>query len=120
MIPERLKLIRKSIRYKQKDIAEQLGITASHLSGVEKGKLNPSKTLLKAYCATFNINEEWLINGKGEMFKRTYEATGASNALTELERLLDLKEKGGITDNEFVLLKDNLLAPLKANKAPAA
>jgi len=118
MIADRLTVARKSMPYKQKDIANKLGISNTHLSSLEKGRCQPSKQLLKAYCATFNINEEWLINGKGEMFKRTYEATDASNALTELERLLDLKEKGGITDNEFVLLKDNLLAPLKASKVP--
>jgi transcriptional regulator with XRE-family HTH domain len=118
MIPERLKLIRKAIRYKQKDIAEQLGITASHLSGVEKGKLNPSKTLLKAYCISFNINEDWLISGKGEMFNRPKDERIESVILSELERLLALKEKGGLTDTEYQTFKNNLLAHLKPSKVP--
>jgi len=118
MIAERLKKARKALHYKQKDVAKDLGITTQHLSALENGKTQPSEQLLKAYSNRFNINEDWLIFGKGELFEKKYEVTRASNTLTELERLSILKRQGDITGSEFQLLKDELLAPLKASKVP--
>ena len=115
MLSERLKILRKSMPYKQKDIAKQIGISQTHLSDIERGKYSPSKSLLKAYSLTFNVNEDWLINGKGEMFIKKAPRQETSK-LSELERLADLKTQGHISGSEFQLLKDELLAPLKPVK----
>ena len=119
MIGSRIKESRKAMRYKQKDVAKKLQLSQNYLSDIERDIYEPSIRLIKAYCLTFNVNEDWLTNGKGEMFIKN--ATNQETSkLSELERLAELKTRDLISDSEFQLLKDELLAPLKANKAPAA
>lgn len=63
---ERIKLVRKEKKQKQSEFAESLGISQSHLSGIEKNSVKPSLTIIKLICIKYNINENWLLNGVGE------------------------------------------------------
>jgi len=67
-INERMGKIRKTLKYNQADFANELGVSRSHISNMEKGNDNPSMPLLKLICIKFRINEDWMINGKGEPF----------------------------------------------------
>ena len=117
MIGNRIKESRKAMRYKQKDVAEKLKLSQNYLSDIERDIYEPSIRLIKAYCLTYNVNEDWLIDGKGEMFIKKAPRQETSK-LSELERLADLKTQGHISGSEFQLLKDELLAPLKASQTP--
>lgn len=64
----RIALIRKELRYKQDDFAEKIGLTKNFISLIETGKREPSDRTIKDICREFNVNEEWLRNGTGEMF----------------------------------------------------
>lgn len=64
----RFKEARKRLHYSQKEYSKELGISQSHISGIENGKDNPSISLIKLACLKFGINEEWLLSGIGEMF----------------------------------------------------
>lgn len=64
-VSQRFKEIRKYLGYNQKDFASELGISQTHVSSIEHEKDNPSSPLLKLICYKFNINEEWIVNGKG-------------------------------------------------------
>lgn len=66
-INERFKEVRKSIGMSQKSLGEVLGISHSHISGIENGKDMPSTTLIKFLCFRFNISEKWMLTGKGSM-----------------------------------------------------
>ncbi|MBR5297227.1 MAG: helix-turn-helix transcriptional regulator [Parabacteroides sp.] len=44
-------------RLKQKDIAEQLGITPAHYSNIERGITDPSYELLTRFTRVFNDEE---------------------------------------------------------------
>lgn len=63
---ERVKYVRKETKQKQLEFAESLGISQSHLSGIEKNSVKPSLTIIKLICNKYNINEDWLLNGIGE------------------------------------------------------
>ena len=115
MIYENFKLSRKSLRYKQRDIAQKLGIGRAYISAIERGVKTPSKLLIKAYCGILDVNEEWLLTGKGDMLKKKMAKPSYIDIITKVQELDTLKEKGSITDSEFHLLKTNLLAPLKAD-----
>lgn len=55
MLGEALRLIRVFNDLKQKQLAERLGISTSHLSEVEKGVKSPSLDLLERYSIEFSI-----------------------------------------------------------------
>ncbi len=64
-VNERFKKIRQDLGFNQQQFAFELGISRTHISGIENGKDNPSKSLLKFLCAKFSISEEWMLDGIG-------------------------------------------------------
>ena len=55
MLSEALRLIRVFHDMKQKELAEKLGISNSHLSEIEAGKKQPSIELINRYSSEFGI-----------------------------------------------------------------
>jgi len=55
MLNRALKVIRVFHQYKQKDLAEKLGISQSHLSEIESGRKKPSGDVIEKYSEIFNI-----------------------------------------------------------------
>ena len=55
MLGETLRLIRVFHDVKQKDLAERLGVSQSHLSEMEKGKKPISSDIIKRYSSIFRI-----------------------------------------------------------------
>lgn len=53
----------------QKEFAEHLGLGQSTLAMIEVGKRTFNDRHIKIICSTFNVNEDWLRTGEGEMFK---------------------------------------------------
>jgi repressor LexA len=70
-IGPRIKQIRQAKGLTQKQFADSLGIVQGFLSGLERGKKVPSDTLLIALCHLYEINQEWLESGAGDMFKKS-------------------------------------------------
>lgn len=65
---ERLKELRKALAIKQGDFAERISTTQGHISDIENGRKELSDRTIKLICLEFNVNEEWLRTGAGEMF----------------------------------------------------
>jgi transcriptional regulator with XRE-family HTH domain len=55
MIGEALRLIRVYHDLKQSDLADQLGISQSHLSEIERGKKAPTSELIERYSKEFRL-----------------------------------------------------------------
>lgn len=64
----RIKELRKKLDLSQDKFGEQLGVTKSAVSRIELGTYNATDTMIRLICSTFNVNEEWLRTGEGEMF----------------------------------------------------
>lgn len=64
----RITELRKSLNLTQQQFAQQIGITRSALSLNELGKSPIQERTIIAICSKFNINEEWLRFGNGQMF----------------------------------------------------
>ena len=60
----RLKTIRKFVSLSQ----EELGITGAAISKIESGNRNVTEQITLAIIREFDVNEQWLRTGKGEMF----------------------------------------------------
>lgn len=68
---ERIKLIRKDLNLSQELFGKKLGVTKTTISRLEKGINNVTEQMIISICREFNINEDWLRNGTGEMLKPT-------------------------------------------------
>ncbi len=65
---ERIRELRKSLKLTQQEFAERIGSTQNILANYEIGRRNPSSSVINNICKTFNVREEWLRDGEGEMF----------------------------------------------------
>lgn len=68
-INERLKILRERIGLTQTALAEKINRAPNTINQYEKGKNIPERTIIDI-CNAFNVNEEWLRHGTGEMFRR--------------------------------------------------
>lgn len=64
----RLALLLKFIARTQKQVAEELGISASHLSQQKTGARDLSESLALKMQQTFGVSAGWLLNGTGHIF----------------------------------------------------
>ncbi len=65
---ERVKELRKTINYTLDKFGGKLGVQKSAISKIEKGENNLTDQMLLSICREFNVNENWLRTGDGEMF----------------------------------------------------
>ncbi|QCT70857.1 XRE family transcriptional regulator [Eubacterium maltosivorans] len=67
-LKERIKALRKQLKMTQEDFAKRLGLARNSIANYEIGRREPTNAIVNSICREFNVNEEWLLTGKGEMF----------------------------------------------------
>ena len=67
-ILDRIRLVRKTLRLRQGEFAQKIGLTQTALSMIELDKVALTDKNIKLICATFAVDEKWLRTGVGEMF----------------------------------------------------
>lgn len=70
---ERIKKLRKTLDLTQREFGERLGIKGSTIANYELGRNEPIDAVLSLICREFNVNDEWLRTGNGEMFEELTE-----------------------------------------------
>ncbi len=70
---DRIKSLRKSLDMTQQEFADKIGLKRNSVASYEIGKNYPMDTVIKSICREFNVNEEWLRTGEGEMFEELTE-----------------------------------------------
>lgn len=65
---ERVKEIRKALNLTLEKFGEKLGVTKVAISNIEKGNRNLTDQMAKSICREYNVNNIYLLYGKGEMF----------------------------------------------------
>jgi|SRR5699024_6924203 len=94
-IGKRLKKLRKNMDLKQKEVANQTGISSVNLSRYEKGNRTPDQETINVLAEFYNVSPAYLLLGENES-KHDF-----------------LKD---ITDEEAQLLKEYLKEIRKRNK----
>ena len=87
---ERIKILRKQLGLTLEKFGERLGVGKTAINKLEKGENNVTDQMIKSICREFDVNEEWLRSGKGDMFVIPDDETAAI-----VSNLLETK------DNEF-------------------
>ena len=65
---ERLKELRTALNLTQQEFADRIGIQRGTYAKYEVGRNDPIDAVIRLICQTFNVNEEWLRTGAGQMF----------------------------------------------------
>ena len=66
---ERIKELRKALNLTQQEFADRLNIKRGAIANYEVGRNEPIDAVISLICREFNVNEEWLRDGSGEMFR---------------------------------------------------
>lgn len=66
---ERIREIRKTLKLTQVEFGEKIGVKGNTVTNYETGLRNPTDAVLLSICREFNVNEEWLRSGEGDMFQ---------------------------------------------------
>lgn len=65
---ERIKKLRKVLDLTQQEFADRIGIKRNSFANYETGRNTPIGAIIVSICREFNVNEDWLRTGEGEMF----------------------------------------------------
>ena len=80
---DRIKQLRHILGLTQQNFSDRLKIKRGAIANYEIGRNNPSDSVIALICREFNVNEEWLCNGTGKIFK-----SDRDTAIVRLENLL--------------------------------
>ena len=100
---DRLKKLRKALDLTQQEFADRIGVKRNSLANYETGRNTPIDAIIVSICREFNVNEEWLRTGSGDMFL----PVDHNEDLARLTKLL-LKEESDSFKNRFVSMLANL------------
>lgn len=67
-IYERIKFLRNNLNLTQTDFGEKIGLKQNTIGQIETGLRGVTDRTILLISQTFNVNEEWLRNGTGEIF----------------------------------------------------
>ena len=90
---ERIKQLRKELGLTLDKFGEKIGVGKTAISKIENGDRSVTDQMFKSICREFNVREEWLWNGEGEMFVQ----------MNRDERVADIVKKALASDDEFVI-----------------
>lgn len=81
---ERIKKLRKELKLTQQEFSDKLHIKRNTLANYEIGRNEPIDAVVALICKTYNVNEEWLRSGEGDMFLELPEEDEEAAYVSEL------------------------------------
>lgn len=81
---DRIRLLRKELGLNQTDFGERIGVKQAAIAGYESGIRTPLDAVVTSICREFCVNEDWLRNGTGEMFKERLPEDEVASYVEEL------------------------------------
>lgn len=67
---ERIKELRKALGLTQQEFSDRIGVKRNTIAQYESGRNAPIDAVITLICRTYNVSEDWLRTGHGEMFLR--------------------------------------------------
>lgn len=67
---ERIKELRKNLNLTLEKFGKRLGVGKTAIFKIEKGENTLTEQMLLSICREYNVSEEWLRTGSGEMFEK--------------------------------------------------
>ncbi len=99
-IYNRFTKVRKYFGLSQAEFALKINRSPGFISNVEHARSEVSEETIKTTCSVFEIDETWLVTGKGDMF-----VEGQSVSMVDKEsvglRIKQIRKEEGLTQKEF-------------------
>jgi len=70
-LKNRIKQLRNELHLNQTEFGAKIGVKQGTIAGYENGSRKPMDAVISAICKEWNVSEEWLRDGTGEMFGET-------------------------------------------------
>lgn len=65
---ERIRMLRENKEMTRAAFGQRLGVSGDVINNLERGRVEIKDHIVKLICAEYNVNEEWLRDGKGTMY----------------------------------------------------
>ena len=112
----RIKKLRRALDLTQQEFAERIGSVQNTITGYETGRRSPSNQVISLICREFDVNEDWLRTGEGEMFvpiSRDEEIAAFAGRVLKDEpdtfKKRFMRMLAGLTESEWELLERKAL-----------
>ena len=99
---ERIRILRKELDLTQQMFADRIGMKRNSIAQIEMGR-NTSEQTIVSICREFNVSEDWLRDGIGDMFLPTDRNADIAKLTKQL-----LNEESDSFKNRFVSMLANL------------
>lgn len=96
---DRIKKIRKELDLTQQKFADKIGVKQNTVAQYEMGRNKPIDSVVSLICREFNVSEDWLRNGNGDMFL----PADRENEISKLIRNL-LSDEANTFKNRFITM----------------
>ena len=106
LMNERMKQLRKELGLTQQQFADRIGTSRANIGKYEVSANIPSSAIISLICREFNVNEEWLREGSGDMFRSNDRYSDIARLTSQL-----LNEESDSFKNRFI----SMLARLKSD-----
>lgn len=112
---KRIMLLRKELNLTLEKFGQRIGVTRAAISNIETGNRKVTEQMFKAICREFNVREDWLRNGNGEMFKNLSEdekvAAILGNIFTDKDseiydfKMAVFRELGKLDEKDWIVIR---------------
>jgi len=83
-VNKRIKLIRTTLGMTQQEFADKIKVKRNTVATYEMGRSIPSDSAIALICKVFDVNEDWLRTGYGEMFKEVSKSDQIADMLSDV------------------------------------
>jgi len=104
-VSSRIKILRQKLGITQKDFCKHIYLSHSFFANMERGERKPNDRICELICNKYNVNKDWLLTGKGDMFSKTPPDI-------ELEQITELIKNLDPLFREFIVQQIRQLANL--------
>jgi len=94
----RIKAVRKTLGLSQRAFCKSIFLSHSFLAQIESGNRKPNERIYELISNKYNVNKDWLVTGKGEMF------SGPAPDV-ELEQLIEIYKELDPLFREYIMLQ---------------
>ena len=95
---KRIKEIRQNAGMTQREFADRIGVSRNTIASYETDARVPIDAIIVSICREFNVNEDWLRTGLGNMYAEVNPDIQLSKALGSL-----LREEAGSFKKQLIL-----------------
>lgn len=95
---KRIKEIRQNAGMTQREFADRIGVSRNTIAAYETDVRVPIDAIIVSICREFNVNEDWLRTGLGNMYAEVNPDIQLSKALGSL-----LREEAGSFKKQLIL-----------------